>query len=175
MNETTETRTMDKEQVFNDLNEAVDMNQYVTFFIGTEVYGVEVLRVQEIIGMTKITQVPNSMHFMKGVINLRGTVVPVVDMRARFGMEEKEYDGFTVILIVEVKGTMIGMIVDSVSDVVNIPVNDIQDTPHFSASIRTDYIKGIGRIDEELVIVLDVDRILSHEEIEKIEQGTQNQ
>ena len=175
MNETTETRTIDKEKVFNELNEAVDMNQYVTFFIGTEVYGVEVLRVQEIIGMTKITQVPNSMHFMKGVINLRGTVVPVVDMRARFGMEEKEYDGFTVILIVEVKGTMIGMIVDSVSDVVNIPIKDIQDTPHFSASIRTDYIKGIGRIDEELVIVLDVDRILSHEEIEKIEQGTQNQ
>ena len=175
MNEATETKTIDKEKVFNELNEAVDMNQYVTFFIGTEVYGVEVLRVQEIIGMTKITQVPNRMHFMKGVINLRGTVVPVVDMRARFSMEEKEYDGFTVILIVEVKGTMIGMIVDSVSDVVNIPVKDIQDTPHFSSSIQTDYIKGIGRVDEELVIVLDVDRILSHEEIEKIEQGTQNQ
>ncbi len=172
MNESTQAGTVDKQQVYNDLNDAVDTNQYVTFLIGNEVYGVEVLRVQEIIGMTRVTQVPNSMHFMKGVINLRGTVVPVVDMRLRFTMEEKDYDNFTVILIVEVKGTMIGMIVDSVSDVVNIPVKDIQDTPHFSANIRTDYIKGIGRIDEDLVIVLDVDKILSHEEIEKIEQGT---
>jgi len=175
MNESAQAKTMDKQQVYNDLNDAVDTNQYVTFLIGGEVYGVEVLRVQEIIGMTKVTQVPNSMHFMKGVINLRGTVVPVVDMRLRFTMDEKDYDNFTVILIVEVKGTMIGMIVDSVSDVVNIPVKDIQDTPHFSASIRTDYIKGIGRIEEDLVIVLDVDKILSHEEIEKIEQGTTKQ
>lgn len=172
MNESAQTRTVDKQQVYNDLNDAVDTNQYVTFLIGSEVYGVEVLRVQEIIGMTRVTQVPNSMHFMKGVINLRGTVVPVVDMRLRFVMDEKDYDNFTVILIVEVKGTMIGMIVDSVSDVVNIPVKDIQDTPHFSVNIRTDYIKGIGRIEEDLVIVLDVDKILSHEEIEKIEQGT---
>jgi len=172
MSESVQAETVDKQQVYNDLNDAVDTNQYVTFLIGSEVYGVEVLRVQEIIGMTRVTQVPNSMHFMKGVINLRGTVVPVVDMRLRFTMEEKDYDNFTVILIVEVKGTMIGMIVDSVSDVVNIPVKDIQDTPHFSASIRTDYIKGIGRIEEDLVIVLDVDKILSHEEIEKIEQGT---
>ncbi len=172
MSESVQAETVDKQQVYNDLNDAVDTNQYVTFLIGSEVYGVEVLRVQEIIGMTRVTQVPNSMHFMKGVINLRGTVVPVVDMRLRFAMDEKDYDNFTVILIVEVKGTMIGMIVDSVSDVVNIPVKDIQDTPHFSASIRTDYIKGIGRIEEDLVIVLDVDKILSHEEIEKIEQGT---
>ncbi|HMB19858.1 MAG TPA: chemotaxis protein CheW [Spirochaetota bacterium] len=175
MSESVQAETVDKQQVYNDLNDAVDTNQYVTFLIGSEVYGVEVLRVQEIIGMTRVTQVPNSMHFMKGVINLRGTVVPVVDMRLRFTMEEKDYDNFTVILIVEVKGTMIGMIVDSVSDVVNIPVKDIQDTPHFSASIRTDYIKGIGRIEEDLVIVLDVDKILSHEEIEKIEQGTLKQ
>ena len=156
-------------RIMENDNREVETNQFVTFLIAGEVYGVEVLRVQEIIGMTGITHVPNSMHFMKGVINLRGTVVPVVDMRLRFEMEEKDYDNFTVILIVEVKGYMIGMIVDSVADVVDIPVKNIQDTPHFSASIQTDYIKGIGRIDEDLVIVLDVDRILSTDELEKLE------
>ncbi len=158
-----------KKRTMNNDNEEVETNQYVTFLIARETYGVEVLRVQEIIGMTGITHVPNSMEFMKGVINLRGTVVPVVDMRLRFGMEEKDYDNFTVILIVEVKGYMVGMIVDSVADVVDIPIKNIQDTPHFSANIRTDYIKGIGRIDEDLVIVLNVDKILSSEELEKME------
>ncbi len=158
-----------KKRTMNNDNEEVETNQYVTFLIARETYGVEVLRVQEIIGMTGITHVPNSMEFMRGVINLRGTVVPVVDMRLRFGMEEKDYDNFTVILIVEVKGYMVGMIVDSVADVVDIPIKNIQDTPHFSANIRTDYIKGIGRIDEDLVIVLNVDKILSTEELEKME------
>lgn len=156
-------------RIMGNENQEVETSQFVTFLIAGEVYGVEVLRVQEIIGMTNVTHVPNSMHFMKGVINLRGTVVPVVDMRLRFNMDEKDYDNFTVILIVEVKGHMVGMIVDSVADVVDIPVKNIQDTPHFSASIQTDYIKGIGRIEEDLVIVLDVDRILSTEELEKME------
>lgn len=159
-----------KRKTMDNGNQDVESSQFVTFLIAGEVYGVEVLRVQEIIGMTGITHVPNSMHFMKGVINLRGTVAPVVDMRLRFNMEEKEYDNFTVILIVEVKGHMVGMIVDSVADVVDIPVKNIQDTPHFSASIQTDYIKGIGRKEEDLVIVLDVDRILSTEELEKMEK-----
>ncbi|MFW5770848.1 MAG: chemotaxis protein CheW [Spirochaetota bacterium] len=144
----------------------LDVEQFVTFLIGDETYGVEVLRVQEIIGMTTITNVPNSLSFMKGVINLRGSVVPVVDMRLKFEMAEKEYDNFTVIIIVEVHGRLIGMIVDSVSDVVSIPVQKIQDTPHFTTKIETDYIKAIGQeTDEHLVIILDVDRILTDEEL----------
>ena len=144
----------------------LEEEQFVTFLIGDETYGVEVLRVQEIIGMTTITHVPNSLTFMKGVINLRGSVVPVVDMRLKFELGEKEYDSFTVIIIVEVNGRMIGMIVDSVSDVVSIPVQKIQDTPHFTAKIETDYIKSIGQqTDESLVIILDVDRILTDDEL----------
>lgn len=149
---------------------AEEENQYVTFVIGEETYGVEVLKVQEIIGMTQITHVPNAMSFMKGVINLRGSVVPVVDMRIKFTMSEREYDAFTVIIIVEVRGRMIGMIVDSVSDVVSIPVKGIQDTPHFSAKIETDFIMGIGQIEEKLVIILDVDRIMSSEEMTELER-----
>jgi len=145
--------------------------QYVTFLIAGETYGIEVLRVQEIIGMTSITRVPNTMDFMKGVINLRGMVVPVVDMRLKFSMEEKDYDAFTVIIIVEVSGHMIGLIVDSVSDVVGVPLESIQDTPHFSARIGTDFISGIGRLDETLIIMLDIDRVISAEELEELEKG----
>jgi len=129
-----------------------------------------VLKVQEIIGMTQITHVPNSLPYMKGVINLRGTVVPVVDMRIKFRMEERAYEVNTVILIVEVRGINIGMIVDAVSDVVEIPIKGIQDTPHFSAKIETDFISGIGNRDDQLVIILDVDRILSQDEVESIER-----
>ena len=151
-----------------------ELEQYVTFMIGSETYGVEVLRVREIIGMTDITHVPNSMDFMKGVINLRGTVVPVVDMRKKFRMDEREYDIFTVILIVEIKGTLIGMIVDSVSDVIGLPSESIQDTPHFSANIEADYIKCIGKSDEDLVIILDADRILTTEELNRIDNNRES-
>lgn len=153
----------------NNIIKSGEENQFVTFKIGSETYGVEVLKVQEIIGMTTITPVPNTMEFMKGVINLRGSVVPVIDMRIKFKMEEKEYDAFTVVVIVEVNNRLIGMIVDTVSDVVDIPINSIQDTPHFTAKIETDFIKGIGQIEENLVIILDVDHILTTDEIKKID------
>jgi purine-binding chemotaxis protein CheW len=152
-----------KDQVETDIKN--DLGQYVTFTIAEEIYGVEVLKVQEIIGMTLVTHVPNSPPFMKGVINLRGAVVPVVDMRLKFGIQEKEYDAFTVVIIVEVRERLIGMIVDSVSDVAGIPLNTIQDTPHFTAAVDTDYIKGIGQIESKLVIILDVDRILTADEV----------
>ena len=143
----------------------VEEVQYVTFVISEELYGVDVTKVQEIIGMTQITAVPNSAIFMRGVINLRGAVVPVVDMRSRFSMADKAYDFFTVIIIVEVHARLIGMIVDSVSDVVKLPVGSIQSTPSFNEKIETDFIEGIGQIENNLVAILDVDKILTVEEI----------
>lgn len=145
-------------------------NQYVTFIIADENYGVEVLKVQEIIGMTEIVFVPNSPDFMKGVINLRGSVVPVVDMRKRFHMDERPYDMFTVIIIVEIKKMLVGMIVDSVSDVVGIPESGIHETPHFTAKIDTQFIAGIGQVTDKLVILLDIDQIFSADEIKTMEQ-----
>lgn len=147
-----------------------DEKQYVTFKIAEESYGVGVLKVQEIIGMTEIVYVPNSPDFMKGVINLRGSVVPVVEMRKRFHMDDRTYDMFAVIIIVEVKGRLVGMLVDSVSDVVNIAEKDIQETPHFTAKIDSEFIAGIGQVNDKLVIILDIDKILSGEEIKTIEQ-----
>jgi purine-binding chemotaxis protein CheW len=142
--------------------------QFVSFLIGEETYGISVLRVQEIIGMTEITHVPKTLPFVKGVINLRGSVVPVIDMRSKFRMEGREYDATTVIVIVEITGRLIGMIVDSVSDVLNIPVKSIQDTPHFSSKIETDFIEAIGQTQDALVIILDVEKIITSEEIDEI-------
>jgi len=146
-------------------------NQYVTYVIEDEVYGVDVHKVHEIIGMTKITHVPNSMDFMKGMIDLRGNVVPVVDMRLKFKMAPREYTDLTVILIVELKDSLVGMVVDSVSDVIELPENSIQDTPHFSSKIDTDYICGIGKHGESLIIILNVDKILTANEMEIIEKA----
>lgn len=160
------------DRVKNGLTEAdrgSDENQFVTFLINQESYGVEVLKVKEILGMTDITPVPNSLVFMKGVINLRGEVVPVVDMRLKFEMPVKEYDTFTVIIIVEVKKRLIGMIVDAVSDVASIPIESIQHTPHFTSKIETDFISGIGQMGDHLIIILDVDRILTTDEFNRIE------
>jgi len=169
---------MNEEQQTNDFGqvkagiEIENREQFVTFIIEDEYYGVEILKVQEIVGMTRITSVPNMAHYMRGVINLRGKVVPVVDMRLKFNMDEREYDAVTVILIVEVKGREIGMIVDSVSDVVDIPGDQIQNTPHFNAGIDTNYIHGIGNVNDMLVILLDVNKILSSDELEKIDQNS---
>lgn len=153
----------------NDKTEETKLlRQFVTFIIDNEFYGVEVLKVQDIIGMTKITFMPNTIPCMKGVINLRGIIIPVIDMRIKLNMSEREYDKFTVIIIVEVKGKLIGMIVDSVADVSDIPIDSIQDTPHFTSKIETDYISGIGNVDEKLIIILDVDKILSNNELDVV-------
>ncbi|MBS3910189.1 MAG: purine-binding chemotaxis protein CheW [Actinobacteria bacterium] len=141
-------------------------DQFVTFALDNEKYGVEVLKVQEIIGYQGFAKVPNVPPFVKGVLNLRGSVVPVVDLRLKLNMKPREYDNFTVILIMEVRERVVGIIVDAVSDVVNLSPEDIQQTPDFSSGIRVDFIKGMGRKDEELIIILDIDRVLSSNELQ---------
>jgi purine-binding chemotaxis protein CheW len=141
--------------------------QYVTFLINNETYGIEVLRVKEIVGMTTITTVPNSEKYLKGVINLRGIVVPVIDMRLKFSLPEKEYDSFTVILIIEHKDSLVGVIVDSVSDVISAP-GQLQDVPNFNVSLDRDVIKGVLNKDNNLIIILNPDIMLSIKDIEAI-------
>ncbi len=151
-------------------SESIARKQYVTFSIGKEMYGIDVIRAQEVLNLTTITKVPNTMPFMKGVIDLRGKIVPLVDMRIKFNLEERQYDQNTVIIIVEVRKMLFGMIVDSVSDVVSMSIGDIQNTPHFTLEVEKDSVIGIGRINGSLIIVLDVDRILTAEEIERIKR-----
>lgn len=163
---------MAKVENLKTINETISMStggQYVTFTLEGEEYSVEILKVQEIIGYTNFTKVPNVPSFVRGVINLRGSVVPVVDLRLKFAMAEKEYDKFTVILILEVRGRVIGAIVDAVSDVVSLNESEIQPTPDFSSGIRVDFIKSMGRKDDKLIIMLDIDKVLSDGELEMLD------
>jgi purine-binding chemotaxis protein CheW len=150
-----------------DVNRNEEEKQYVTFLVGEETYGVSVIKVQSINEMVEITHVPTAQSFIKGVINLRGAVVPVIDMRKKFNLLMKEYDSFTVILIVEVKGRLIGMIADAVSDVVSFPVSDIKTNINFSARVDTSSIEGVGMAGESLIILLDVDTFLDSEHLKE--------
>ncbi len=140
-------------------------SQYLTFTLGDEHYGVDILRVQEIKGYTAVTRIPNTPDFIKGVLNLRGTIVPIVDLRTKFGMEKIEYTRFTVIVVVVVQERVMGIIVDAVSDVLNIPQKDVQPTPPFGSSVDVSFISGIGKCADKLVAILDIDRILSVAEL----------
>jgi len=145
----------------NPENQGIDeVKQYVTFIVGDETYGISVMKVQSINEMIEITHVPKARAFIKGVINLRGSVIPVIDMRKKFSLPDKEYDPFTIILIVEANGRLIGMIADSVSDVVSLPVSDIQSNINYSARVDTKSIEGIGRIGDNLIVLLDVETFL---------------
>ena len=142
-------------------------NQYLSFFIGEEEYAVEVLLVQEIIRYTQPTRVPNAPRAVRGVINFRGKIIPVLDMRRKFSLEDKEYDSFNVIIVLKVKEKIMGMVVDSVSDVLSFSDEDIQDTKEeMGEEIEMQHIKGLGKLsDERLIQIIAPDKMLSIEEL----------
>ena len=156
---------MSKLQPVNEAISTATANQFVTFTLGDEEYGIAILKVQEIIGYPGFTKIPNMPSFVKGVINLRGSVVPVIDLRLKFAMQEREYDTYTVIAILEVKEKVIGVIVDAVSDVITLKEDEMQPTPDFSSGVKVEFISGMGRKGDTLIILLDIDRVLSEGEI----------
>jgi len=170
MTETTE-KIDQAEKIMSDKE-----GKYLTFSMAEEEYGIGILKVKEIIGMMAITTVPKTPEFVKGVINLRGKVIPVVDLRLRFGMEAIDYNERTCIIVVEIEGTsgtvMIGIVVDAVSEVLNINGGDIEDTPTFGAKLDTNYILGMAKMEGGVKILLDIDQVLSGEEISALEQTT---
>jgi purine-binding chemotaxis protein CheW len=143
--------------------------KYLTFSLAGEEYGIGILKVKEIIGMMSITMVPQTPVYMKGVINLRGKVIPVVDLRIKFGMDPIEYNERTCIIVVEISGEgrtiHMGIVVDSVSEVLNIKAADIEETPNFGTQLNTEYILGMAKSAGGIKILLDIDRVLSTEEI----------
>jgi len=149
--------------------------KYLTFSLAEEEYGIGILKIKEIIGMMPITPVPQTPEHVKGVINLRGKVIPVVDLRLRFGMESIEYDERTCIIVVEIAGqsgtVMIGIVVDAVSEVLNINGDDIEETPTFGSKLNTDYILGMAKMEGGVKILLDIDKVLSTEEIAVLEEA----
>jgi purine-binding chemotaxis protein CheW len=149
--------------------------KYLTFALAGEEYGISILKIKEIIGMMPITTIPQTPQFVKGVINLRGKVIPVVDLRLRFGMERINYTERTCIIVVEILGgagtVMIGIVVDSVSEVLNIKGGDIEETPTFGTKLETDYILGMAKAQGGVKILLDIDRVLSRDEVTLLDKA----
>jgi len=148
--------------------------KYLTFTLAGEEYGIGILKIKEIIGMMSITSVPQTPGFVKGVINLRGKVIPVVDLRLRFAMDAIDYNDRTCIIVVEIGGNtdmVIGIVVDSVSEVLNIKSEDIEDTPTFGTSLNTDYILGMAKMEGKVKILLDIDTVLSREDIHMLRRA----
>lgn len=143
--------------------------QLVTFKLGTEEFGVDILKVQEINKMMNITRIPNAPAFIEGVINLRGKIIPIVDLRKRLGFREQPYDKSTRIIVVELEGLVLGFIVDSVSEVLRIPENTIEPPPSMVAGIESEYIEGVGKLDDRLLILLELKKIFSSPERKDIE------
>jgi purine-binding chemotaxis protein CheW len=137
-----------------------DGNQFLTFNLGDELYGVDILRVQEIKGYTAVTKIPNTPSHIKGVLNLRGTIVPIIELRTKFGMPTIDYTAFTVIIVVVVRDKVMGLVVDSVSDVLDIEQKDVQPPPQFGAKVDASFLRGIGKSGDKLIALLDMDRLL---------------
>jgi purine-binding chemotaxis protein CheW len=148
-------------------------HKYLTFMLGEETYGLDILRVQEIIGMMPVTRVPRTPEFVRGVINLRGRVIPVLDLRAKFEMDQAVDTELTCIVVVQVAGkttSTMGAVVDEVSEVVDIANDEIEDAPDFGDEIETDFVSGVGKVADNVVILLDIDKVLSASELKTVER-----
>ncbi len=169
-----------KDSTLNILNQqltniSID-NQYVTFQIGEEEYGIDIMLVQEIIRYNKPTKVFNTNPIIKGVINFRGKVIPIIDMHRKFNIPEKSYDKFTVVIVIEVNNKTMGMIVDRVSDIVSFNSEDIQLVDReFAEDIKSEHLKGMAKSNERIYLLLDPVRVLSFEELNKIQEMAKNQ
>lgn len=144
--------------------------KYLTFVLGAEEYGLEILKVREIIGYMEITSVPQTPHYVKGVINLRGQVIPVIDLRAKFGMESTEVTEETCIIVVEItqgdRKFSTGIVVDRVQEVLDIAGKNIEEAPQFGSAVNTDFILGMGKIGDTVKILLDIDRVLASDDLQ---------
>ena len=152
----------------NEATSTERAGKYLTFGLAGEEYGLEILRVREIMGVMDITAVPRTPDFVKGVINLRGKVIPVVDLRLKFGFEALEHTEETCIIVVDVGSIEMGIVVDRVSEVLDIAEENIDDAPSFGSSVNTDFILGMGKSEERVTILLDIQKVLTGEELEVV-------
>jgi purine-binding chemotaxis protein CheW len=159
---------MELNDLWDDDEEDTTKNRYLTFHIGTEEFGIEILFVKEIIGIQKITEVPDVLEFVKGVINLRGQVIPLIDVRARFHMAFREYDDRTCIIVVEVGSMTLGLVVDRVNEVTEIPESDVSPPPKLTMLKQQEYIKGMAKVGEDVKLILDIDKLFFEEEVQQI-------
>ena len=146
-------------------------NEYLAFKLGEEEYGIDILKVQEIRGYENVTRIANAPEFIKGVINLRGIIVPIVDMRIKFNLGEPAYDQFTVVIILSIAGRVMGMVVDSVSDVTTLQPDQVRPAPQMGCALNTDYLVGLGTVEERMLILLDIERLMSSAEMGLLQQA----
>ena len=147
------------------------VNEFLTFRLGSEEYGIEILKVQEIRGYDAITQIANAPDFIKGVVNLRGIIVLIIDMRIKFRLGSATYDQFTVVIILNVAGRVMGIVVDGVSDVINLQAEQIRPAPELGSVIDTEYITGLGTVDERMLILIDIEKLMSCSDLGLIAQS----
>jgi purine-binding chemotaxis protein CheW len=143
----------------------VAAGEYLTFVLGNEEYGIEILKVQEIRGYDAVTQIANTPDFIKGVVNLRGKIVPIVDLRIKFHLGKVEYDEFTVVIILNLNGRVVGIVVDGVSDVMALKEEQIRDVPSLVTSIDTKYIVGLATVEEQMLILVDIEQLMTSQEM----------
>ena len=139
--------------------------EFLAFKLGAEEYGIDILRVQEIRSYEEPTRIANAPAFIKGVINLRGVIVPIVDMRLKFNQAQANYDAFTVVIVLNIGARIVGMVVDSVSDVISLGPDHLRPVPEFSASIATDHLLAIGAIDERMLILVDIEKLMTADDM----------
>lgn len=146
--------------------------EYLTFTLGAEEYGMDILKVQEIRGYDAVTKIANAPDFIKGVINLRGVIVPIVDLRIKFNLGNPTYDQFTVVIILNIGKRVMGIVVDGVSDVIQLNSENLRAAPEFGSILDTRYILGLGTVDERMIIVVDIEKLMSSQEMSLIEEAT---
>lgn len=150
--------------------EITDLLQLVGFKVGTEEFGVDILKVQEINRMLKITKVPNAPDFVEGVVNLRGRIIPVIDLRKRLAIENKEHDNKTRIIVVDIQGNIVGFIVDEVNEVLRISKEIIESPPELVAQVDSDFITSVAKLEDRIIILLDLDNLLKKDEQKVLEE-----
>lgn len=147
------------------------LREFLTFDLGDEEYGIDILKVQEIRGYDGVTRIANTPPFIKGVMNLRGLIVPIVDMRVKFGLGEPRYDAFTVVIILNLSGRVVGMVVDGVSDVLALTEEQVRPAPDFAALCDTAYLVGLGTVGERMLILIDIERLMKSREMALVDEA----
>jgi len=161
---------LDLEDINDDLDEDAQKDRYLTFHLGKESYGIEIQYVTEIIVMQEITKVPDLPESIIGVVNLRGNVISVMDMRKRFHLESREIDDRTCIIVVNIEDIAVGLLVDTVNEVLNIPEKHVDPPPKTHSGVKSNYIMGMGKVEDQVKILLNIEKILQEEELEQIQQ-----
>ena len=156
-------------QTNNEQAVSGESRELLTFTLGSEEYGIDILKVQEIRGYEAVTTIANAPEFIKGVINLRGIIVPVVDMRIKFKLGSVTYDETTVVIILNVANRVVGMVVDGVSDVTTLKADEIKPAPEFGSGLDVKYLQGLGTVDERMIILVDIEKLMSSRDMELIE------